>query len=120
MFWLVYLFDNNATKSHIINIKILYSDIEKIVSPPIKPEEPCHLNDMAMTMRMNTHGIAKHLARAHGTGLGDALAGDHAAAYYYEDRALRCQLLEGLGVLTQARCVAACQDASRRENRRIS
>ena len=66
------------------------------------------------------NSIAKHLAGAQGKGLGDVLAGDPAAAYYYEDLVLDCQLLEGLGVLTQARCVVACQDASRRENRRIS
>ena len=71
-------------------------------------------------MRMSADGIAKHLAGAQGAVFGDALAGDHAAAYHYEDRALRCQLFQGLSVLTQARCVAACQDASRRENRRIS
>ncbi|MCK9567037.1 MAG: hypothetical protein M0Q43_13440 [Methanothrix sp.] len=69
---------------------------------------------------VDADGIAKHLAGAQGKGLGDGLAGDLAPAYYYEDLVLGSQFLEGPGVLTQARCVAACQDASRRENRRIS
>ncbi|MCK9567034.1 MAG: hypothetical protein M0Q43_13425 [Methanothrix sp.] len=87
---------------------------------PIKSEELHHLNDRAMTVRMSANGIAKHLAGAQGASFLDVLAGDLAAAYYYEDLVLGSQFLEGLSVLTQARCVAACQDASRLKNRRIS
>lgn len=91
-----------------------------MVLVPIKPEELHHLNGRAMTLQMGVDGIAKHLRCAQGAGLGDVLASDPAAAYYYEDLVLGSQFLGGLDVLTQARCVAACQDASRRDNRRIS
>ncbi|MCK9441679.1 MAG: hypothetical protein M0Q13_09690 [Methanothrix sp.] len=74
-----------------------------MVLVPIKPEELHHLNGRAMTLQMGADGITKHLAGTQGASLLDVLAGDPAAAYYYEDLVLGSQFLEGLDVLTQAR-----------------
>jgi hypothetical protein len=88
---------------------ILLNEIEIQEWSPSKPEELHHLNHRAMTVQMSADGIVKHLAGAQGTGLGDVLAGNPAAAYYYEDLVLGSQLFQSGDVLTQARCVATCQ-----------
>lgn len=81
-----------------------------MVLVPIKPEELHHLNGRAMTLQMGVDGIAKHLAGAQGARFFDVLAGDPAATD--EDLVLLSEFFQGLGVLAQARCVAACQDGA--------
>ena len=56
--------------------------------------------------------VAEHLAGAQSAGLLDVLAGDPAAAHYYEDLVLLGQFFEGLGVLLEAFGIAACQDGA--------
>ena len=72
----------------------------------------CHEQRRVVLGSANADLVAKHLAGAQGAGLFDVLASDPAAAYDHVDLVLGCQFFEGLGVLLEAFCIAACQDGA--------